>query len=603
MCGITGFTGYKNKKELLRLLSIIKHRGRDGQAVYIKNNVNIGMNRLAIIDLSSHLYPMRYKQFVLMFNGEIYNFPSIKKQLSQEGVCFKTKSDAEVILPLFVKHGIKSFEMLEGMFAFCIYDIKKQQIILARDKSGEKPLYFTKTAEGIIFASEIKALLSIRRIHKVINKNALRQYLTHGFVRAPDTLIETIQKVPAASCVVFSIRSKRLRLYPYWVPKHERQNSVLQNNRVTNEQTLDALIRKSVNLRMIADVPVGCFLSGGIDSSLIAQYASQIQPNIQTFSISFPNNTRVDESSYAKYVANMFHTNHTEIACTSAAVRELVDDIGTLIDEPIVDPAVLPTLLLAREARKSVKVVLTGEGADELFGGYPRYINELCKEFIYRRTHSFLIQKSIKEKILKFYPTDIFNNLQERYSPQHIWKTNELNSLLRYSDNAVNTSNYNAFIKSNPLLFMQLTDLKGFLSEQLFNKIDKSTMAFNLEARAPYMDTNIINFALHLSQEQKIHIFQGKYVLKQVAMKYFPRSFVWRPKHGFDVPLSEWFRNDLKPIVYESLRDISEYKTIISHAYYTNIINDHMEKRTDNGTKIWSMIVFSRWLKRNIIKI
>ena len=602
MCGIVGFTGTNNRYKLNSLLSLIEHRGRDGRSCYSSRDIQMGMNRLAIIDLSPNLYPMRYKHYVLVFNGEIYNFNDLKLRLQSQGVHFKTKSDAEVILPLFYRYGPKAFDMFEGMFAICIYDTKKHQIILARDKSGEKPLYVTQTQSGIVFASEIKVLLSIPDVLKKIDYSGLPHYLTHGFVCAPDTLIKNIKKIPPACYVVYEIKTKRLHTYPYWKPV--RQHSRLSSDAIAkNEQTLDGLLRKSVGLRLVADVPVGCFLSGGMDSSLITYYASHVKPNIHTYSISFPHHGEQDESQYALYVAKRLQTRHTQIECTSKAVYELFNNIETFIDEPIIDPAVLPTLLLAKEARKTVKVVLTGEGADELFGGYTRYAGELVKEFVHRRVTPFSVAGFFWRTAFRNKFQHVLQNLQDRYSPQHAWTHKELTGLLGYHPSPRAQNSFVHFAYTNPLLFMQLTDYRGYMAEQLLNKIDKSTMARNLEARAPYLDSSVINFAFSLPNNQKIRFLQGKYILKKVAQRYFPLSFVWRPKHGFDVPLADWFRKDLKPLVYQSLESLSFYRELFHIDYYQKIITDHMENRSDNANKIWSMVVLGNWLTRHKITV
>jgi asparagine synthase (glutamine-hydrolysing) len=603
MCGIAGFTGKKNSHELNRLLSLIEHRGRDGRSYYSSRDFQMGMNRLAVIDLSPDLYPMRYKHYAMVFNGEIYNFKDLKLLLQSRGVRFKTQSDAEVVLPLFNLYGPRAFEMLEGMFAISIYDGKKHQIILARDKSGEKPLYFATTESGIVFASEMKVLLSVTTVHKRIDRTQLPRYLTHGFVYAPGTLIQNIKKIPPASYMIYEIKTKQIATKPYWKPVL-MQSRIMSDTIGNNEQRLDDLLRRSVDLRMVADVPVGCFLSGGVDSSLITYYASRLKPNIHTYSISFPGYGSQDESKFALYAAKRLQTKHTQIDCTGRSARGLFDTIETFIDEPIVDPAVLPTLLLAKEARKTVKVVLTGEGADELFGGYSRYTKECIKEYIYQAVASSAAVRSLQHAVFGEKFNNIFSGLQNRYSPQHAWTNKNLTGLLGHRPRPFTRNGFVHQAHASPLLRMQLADYRGYMAEQLLNKIDKSTMACNLEARAPYLDSNIVDFAFSLPDNQKIRFhYQGKYILKRVACRYFPSSFVQRPKHGFDVPLAAWFRRELRDYVYQSVDDAAKTIKLFRCSYYKHIVSKHMNDNSDHSGKIWSMIILTRWMKKYDIAI
>ncbi len=602
MCGILGFTGKRNKKELSRLLSIIQHRGFDGQSIFIQNDVHFGMNRLAIIDLTKNLYPMKYKKLTLVFNGEIYNFKDLKNMLQQKGIHFKTNSDAEIILPLYDLYGNKAFSMLEGMFAISIYNNKSKKILLIRDKSGEKPLYYVKSGDNFFFSSEIKVLLQIPGIAKQLNRPRLSEYFTHGFVHAPNTLIQSIKKLPPATVLTFNVQTQSLVTKKYW-DVSSFNNTAISINVRSSRSILDKLLSDSVMLRLISDVPIGCFLSGGIDSSLICQYAVLVNPMLRTYSATFPGYENQDESIFSSYVAKMLKTNHTQVECTSTAVIEVLENLGTLIDEPIVDPAFVPTFLLAREARKKVKVVLTGEGADELFAGYSRYTVETQKE----KLHNAIISSKLTQYIWK----QVFGNtrrrillpIDKRYSPQHVWDMHELCLAEKYTKEPglMNERYYSP--KKSTLFYLQTNDFARYLSDQLLNKVDKATMAANLEARAPYLDSRIIEYAFSIPDNQKHNFLQGKLALKKVAEKYFPKKYVWRKKHGFEMPLSEWFKKDLKMYAYDSLSAAAKYPTIFEYARYKRIIDDHMNGSKNNANKIWSMIVLTRWLLRNEIVV
>lgn len=599
MCGIAGFTGKKNLRKLSRMLAILEHRGRDGRTLFYGGHVHLGMNRLAIIDLTRDLYPMRYKHYVLVFNGEIYNYRELKKHLRVHGVVFTTTSDAEVILPLFHRYGSKAFAMLEGMFAISLYDTKKKQILLVRDKSGEKPLYYAHSPSGLMFASEIKVLLSVESGRKTIDYSGLSQYLRQGFVFSPDTLVRTVQKVPPSNCLTYDVATNRMRVTAYWSPRTLSMSGIPVRG---STDVLEALLRQSVRSRLVSDVPVGCFLSGGVDSSLVTYFASQEKQHIRTYSVAFPGLESYDESKFASFIAKRLKTRHTVVDCTADRVRTFFDHIGTLIDEPIIDPAVLPTLLMAREARKRVKVILTGEGADELFGGYDRYRKQLSAERFrrYGKRVPFLLP------LLSHVPVrrvqSVSRDLAARYSAQHAWNDTELSHLLLLAPLPFPRHRYlEAYTTTNPFLAMQLTDFRGYMAEQLLMKIDKSTMAHNLEARAPYLDTNIIDFAFSLEHKDKLRDVHGKYILKKLAERYFPKSFVWRAKHGFDIPLREWFRKELRDYVMQSIDDVVAYKDIFNIKYYTHIVDEHESGQSDHSAKIWSMVVLMNWMKTHDI--
>lgn len=604
MCGIIGFVGKKNIRQLSDMLLSVEHRGRDGNALFYSNHVHMGMNRLAIVDMSPNLYPMKYQKYTLVFNGEIYNYQELRKDLIKKGVRFKSYCDAEVILPLFARFGYKAFSKLEGMFAICIYDEIGGRIILARDKSGEKPLYYSNGPSGFAFGSEIKALMSLGQTKSSVDQKSMCQYLTQGFIFSPDTMVKDIKKVPPSSCIMYHVASKKIQNKTYWRPDRFLHPAADAKEESVCVHRLDVLLRKSVKQRLMADVPVGCFLSGGVDSSLIALFAAQNRPGINTYSVSFPGLLRYDESRFASFVSERLNTSHQIIRCVPDDVRPLIEHLGKLIDEPIVDPAILPTMLMAKEARKKVKVVLTGEGADELFGGYYRYHKHLIVEKVYSLLHGHPGAVRAWNTLFRGRLTGATERLADRYYAQHIWRPQELSNLLMHNDFAFPRHDYlQRYADAKPLLSMQLTDYRGYMAEQLLMKIDKSTMAFNLEARAPYLDSQIAVFAFGLPNEMKIRNIHGKYILKKVAERYFPKPLVWRPKHGFSLPLGLWFQKELRDCVEESFQDIANYSKIFNTRYYRSIIDDHLSRKIDHSNKIWSIMVLSKWMKYHGISV
>ena len=375
MCGIVGFTGKKDLKKLDVLLSTIEHRGRDERVVDYVSQINLGMNRLSINDLRINIFPFKYKKYTLIFNGEIYNYSNLKNKLIKKKVELKTSCDAEVILPLYDIYGIDFLKYIEGMFALAIVDENKKTVILARDRMGEKPLYYSSCDDNLVFASEMKVLMKYFGKSMEIDNKKIGEYFYNGFVSDGGTVIKNINKIPAAHYLIYDLEKKLLELKKYWSPEIKKIN---ENEKYLIEK-LDKLIEESVNERLLSDVPVGCFLSGGVDSSLIAYFASKRLKNMSVFSVSFPGQEAHDEIKYATLVAKKLGVKQEIIECNSENVRELIGNIGKLIDEPIADMAVILTYLLAKKARESIKVVLTGEGADELFGGYDRYRREILK--------------------------------------------------------------------------------------------------------------------------------------------------------------------------------------------------------------------------------
>lgn len=598
MCGIVGFTGENNSKLLHKQLKSIRHRGRDDTAAVFSHGLNFGMNRLAILDLTRGLYPMRYKHYILLYNGEIYNFKTLQKHLQTFNIRCKTSCDAEVILPLYDKYGSKAFSLLEGMYAISILNTKTKEIILCRDKAGEKPLYYYHDKSIFVYASETRAILIHPGVKMRLDKTALIEYTDRGYA-ANKSLIRGIRKVAPSEMVVFSLKTHTLRSKKYWsIPL---RNSADTGTRTELVGKLDELIRASVNMRLLADVPVGCFLSGGIDSSIITNYAVRQQPDILTYSVAFPGYKQEDESFYASTVAKWLRTKHTIIECTPQKVIDIVENVGSLIDDPISDPAFIPTLIMAKEARKKVKVVLTGEGADELFAGYTRYSKHLMIEvlrnspFLYKTTR--LVSWLTGNRRL----TNVQKKLTDRFHAQHIWKQEEAGRLLYTNQPLNNKHRFLGRTKLQVLVSMQASDFRGYLAEQLLMKVDKATMAENLEARAPYLDSRIVSFAFGLAQEHKIHNLSNKYILRLVAQKYFPKWFAWRAKHGFSVPLRDWFITFLRPLVIESITTFSRTNDLINTQFYKKIVDDHLERRFDNSDKIWSMIVLSAWLKQHTI--
>lgn len=560
------------------MLAAIAHRGRDERIIWSEKEFNLGMNRLAINDLRPGLYPMKFRHLRLVYNGEIYNAGQLRRQLEAQGVKLPSNCDGEVILPLYHQYGVKSFSRLDGMFALAIVDLDKKQVVLARDKFGEKPIFYTFTGRELMFASEIRALLASERIDKTISDTGLAEYLQQGYVFAPETLLKHVNKLPAGHYLIYGGKSSKVKPYFRLKIKKMGEDEAGENDLVDR---LEKKVRSAVQSRLLADVPVGCFLSGGVDSSLITFFASREIKNLHTFSVSFADGKH-DESRYSNRVSKLLGTNHHEVICSPEAVRPLIEGWGQIIDEPICDAAMIPTYLLSQAAAKFVKVVLTGEGADEIFGGYDRYWKYL-----------------IAGKLWRF-----LKPIAETYSTQGIWFGDDLKNLFNGCDRNIRKVKFDRLSDAKDLLLaMQLVDIAGYLPDQLFRKVDMMSMRHTLEARAPFVDPELVSLALSLPRKYKVRGTTGKYLLKKLGEKYLSGQLAWRKKHGFTLPLDDWFRGPLREMAESSVKKLSDLSDKMNPKFYETLVNKHIIKKGNYGDKIWSMMVLTAWAKKHQIRL
>ena len=587
MCGIVGFTGKRNDIRLSMMLQAIQHRGYDESVTYSHKNIHVGMNRLAIKDLTTGLYPFSFKQLRMVYNGEIYNYRELRKLLENKGFSFKTDCDGEIILPLFFLLGNKAFALLEGMFAIAIINTQSNELVLSRDKFGEKPLYYTQTKTSFIFASEIKALLVNSELSARLNMATLPEYLHHGSIAGDSTLLHNIFKLQSGHCLRLQ-SINHVSVQPYWQFEYSPHKHSLDSSITEIENRLV----KSVTSKLVADVPVGTFLSGGVDSSLVSAIAAKHIPNLHTFSVSFPSFRHENESQHAQLVSRHIGSNHHEIAFDSQACLAILNAVAVNCDEPIVDPAVLPTFVISKEARKYVKVILSGEGADEVFGGYYRY-------------YKFLLKYGVSLLLPKLHQLSHLNSKLTHYSPQTVWTENELRLLLHRDVVVSNgiSAQFADIAKSDPLLSLQLSDINHYLRDQLLMKVDKMSMLNNLEIRAPYLDSRLVSYVLNTPPSHRFRFFQNKYILKRIGERYLPPTIVWRPKHGFSVPLASWFRTSLQTPLYDSLDFLSiHHQNLFDKGMLDTIMQDHLSKRVNNSNKLWSLLMLSIWMKGNNVK-
>ena len=602
MCGIVGVYGISDKNLVKRMCNRIVHRGPDDEGYYVDDYVSLGMRRLSIIDLSTGKQPIFNEDgsIVVVFNGEIYNFREIRKELEQRGHRFYTNTDTEVIVHAYEEYGYDCLKKFNGMFGIALWDANKKELFIARDRIGIKPLYYTVVDGNFIFSSEIKCILECG-VGKTIDKIALANYFALRYIPAPRTIFEGIKKLEPGHYMV--IRNGNIEKKRYWRLEYKPNDG---GEEYFTEKVLE-MLKTSVRRRLVSDVPLGAFLSGGIDSSTVVALMSELMDEpVKTFSVGFEGE-ELDETPYARIVAEHFGTDHHEIFVD-------INDLSILpkiiyhLDEPLADPAVIPTYLISELARKKVKVVLTGEGGDEAFGGYEKYLHEqrmlkilsclpdclrrLCKKLGARLEDrknklglylSFIGAKSNQEESYYFRLKNI--------DWGSCWLVNggkdEVRELVRKSfDNRDYISN------------MLYYDIQYWLPDDLLMKIDKMTMAKSLEARVPYLDYEFLQFAYNIPPRIKLGN-SGKYILKKAVQKILPKEIIYRKKHGFDVPISRWFRED-NDLIQKYMDE-----SILKEVEYINVkevyrLWDLHKRGKDFGLALWKVLCYSIWYSEYI---
>lgn len=543
MCGICGIYGQENKILIQKMLDVLKHRGPDGQGVYSDKNLTLGHSRLSIIDLSENgKQPMSNEEgdIWLSVNGEIYNFKELRDQLEKLGHNFHSNSDSETIIHAYEEFDLEFIKKLRGMFAFALYDKKKNSLILARDPIGKKPLYYANHNGCLFFASEIKSLLAAG-IPRLVDKTALWSYLAYQYPLGERTLFQGVQKLLPGHMLIHN--EKEFIVYKYW----DIVENVINENEDYFARKLLKILENATKLRMNSDVPVGAFLSGGIDSSAVVALARpHYDNNFHTFSLGFET---FSELPYAKKVSEYLDTDHHEVQITSKMVLRDLKKIAWIYDEPLGDAAIINTYFLSKEAKKYVTVVLTGDGGDELFAGYAPYsinprINSLLKNTLIKNSANFLTNLFYK----RYYPSNFQSiNNKMRYLDFFLDSSFDrihLNSQRMMGDNEIEgiTSLPNVDINSHAnfpngqqttLGKMLALDCKNLLPEKFLMKVDKGTMANSVEARVPLLDVELIQFAFTIPPQLKIKNGQEKYILRKAVQGLLPREILQRPKLGF----------------------------------------------------------------------
>ena len=624
MCGITGCLNCCPARpvsaELIRRMNhVLRHRGPDDEGVFIQENVGLGQQRLAIIDTSGRGHqPMSNEDGTvwITFNGEVYNHPQLRIQLEDQGHVFRSKTDTEVIIHLYEEKGLGCLQELRGMFAFALWDGRRRRLVLARDRMGQKPLFYAEHDHRFLFASEIKAILQVQGFPRALNPQSLHHFLTYKFVPPPHTMFSGIWELPPAHFLVWEDGAYRVERY--WSLSYADKLDLPEEDVL---HRLDAILDEAVRVRMISDVPLGVFLSGGIDSSLVVAYMSRHSSEpIKTFSIGFTE-ADYDELPFARAVAEQYKTDHHEFIVRADALNILPKLIWHF-DQPFADSSAVPTYYVAQLARQHVTVALNGDGGDEAFAGYSRYLGYYVLQH-YTRIPAVLRRGA--QQLLEHLPIpqrkgtlwSRFNWLNSRSLAS--LDGHYVRSIANFSDEQkrdlytpsfqqqINGCDSIAYMQSleepglnSPLDRMLRADALAYLPGDLLVKVDRMSMAHSLEPRSPFLDHVLVEFAASLPAEIKFRRGRLKHLLKQLAQDKLPAEIVKRRKKGFAAPVGRWLREELRPVIEEYLLSSHLASEGVLHQPAINELWQHhrdQEWRNAHGTRLWALLNLELWFR------
>jgi len=609
MCGITGGIGPSapTKQLLDAQLTLLEHRGPDDSGTYVNTGIGLGMGRLAIVEIAAGKQPASdaSDKINMVFNGEIYNYRELRHELEQNGIHCRTSSESEVIINLYLKYGLEFIGKLNGMFAIAIHDARDNSLHLIRDRIGKKPLWISQLNDStLFFASEVRALM-LARPDRTLRTDMVAEVMQYGYINAPHSAFIEIGQLPPASLLTW--RDGKTTTSTYWAPDFETKVNISYEDAL---ETTKKLIEDSVSRRLISERPLGSFLSGGYDSTIVTAYMAKLMSEkVQTYSIGF-HSAQFNEAHHAKQVANYLGTNHhEEILSPDPAL--VVEKIAYVLDQPFTDSSVVPTYLLAKFARENLIVALGGDGGDEVFGGYDRYLaapilQRLNPTLGIARTGLALAGKlpvggkrKFKRLQSQFYSE---KSLASRYSSiLSLTQPDELSNLLNpgFYTNTAEVEFIKQFAADNisSLDRMTRSDFAAYLPGDLLVKVDMATMANSLELRSPMLDVNVVEWGLSLPDKYKIKGIETKHILKDVARSLVPANLIDRPKMGFGIPRAEWLRTGMKEMVIETLTD----KTATQRGWFKasevkKVIDIHMAGE-DKDSLLWPMLMLELWAR------
>jgi len=626
MCGICGIAGFEDKRLLKDMCNIIQHRGPNDSGIFLDKNIGLGNRRLSIIDIAGGHQPIHNENnsIWITYNGEIYNFLKLRQVLENKGHKFYTSSDTEVIVHLYEEFGKKFVNKLRGMFAIAIWDSKKQQLLLVRDRLGKKPLYYTSFDGKFLFASEIKSILQFEELPRELDYKALDYFITFRYVPGPHTMFKGIKKLQPGHILVY--HKGEVKIEKYWDMKFKDSDKKPEEYYVKH---LFELLKEAVKVRLISEVPLGTYLSGGPDSSSVVAIMSELMEEpVKTFTVGF-GDKRFDELKYAKIVADKFGTDHHEFIVDPKRV-ELLPKVIWYFDEPIADPAAIPTYLISELAKKYATVILTGEGGDEMFAGYEQY-----KIILKTRQYNWLLTRKTMSEIIsrfiKIVPKRLLNSIfpytsalgdkglerAARYvrSFGNIAKAyleivsifDQIEKTKLYSDsfneqgkNFDVTKDISIFFqnttKENLLNSLLLLETKIQLPDNLLMKVDKMTMAYSIEARTPLLDEVIVEFSSTIPPALKVKGMSGKYILRKTMAKIIPRTIIERKKQRFFVPIDLWFEEDFGDLVKQIFSEKNVKKRgYFKYSHISHIIENFQKSKLFYSRQLWNLLTFELW--------
>lgn len=623
MCGIAGIV-YRDPHRgvdqtvLQQMSDAIAHRGPDGEGFFVAHNVGLVHRRLAIIDLEGGQQPIANEDesVQIVFNGEIYNSPDLRRQLESKGHRFRTQTDTEVLVHLYEEVGADLVHQLRGMFAFAIWDAKNRTVLLARDHLGQKPLYVYEDQEKLIFASELKAILATPNVDRTVSPEAIEEYLTFGVVPGERCIFQKVKKLPAAHRMLVSAQAKPSETSRYWQLNYNTQQ---QGTDAEWMERIDGAINDSVQHHLLADVPVGAFLSGGLDSSaIVASLADRTAEPVQTFAIGFQEK-RYSELPHAEAVAKHFGTRHSEQIVTVDAVQNL-EELCFYYDEPFADASAIPTMAVARMASEHVKVCLSGDGGDENFGGYARYSHDLKEAAIRDRIPSMLRQNLLRPLGAiwpKFdwlpRPLRLKTALQNLGADPAVAYANTISQCRRSMRNRILNSEYRGFLQEHrpenlveqyfedghrdALSGMLSADVNMLLPDDFLTKVDRASMAYGLEVRPPLIDVPLMELAATMPSSMKVRNGNKKWILKQLYENRLPKQLAHRKKQGFELPVDEWLRGPLQDQLQEMvLNPAGPLSSVIDVSAAQKINQAHRNHSGQHGQLLWTLLVLGRWM-------
>ncbi|MCG3206821.1 MAG: Asparagine synthetase [glutamine-hydrolyzing] 1 [Anaerolineae bacterium] len=629
MCGICGVIGLNSHKTiedhlLMRMIHSMKHRGPDDEGIFNNGAVGLGSCRLSIIDLAGGRQPITNedKSAWIVFNGEIYNYRELRSFLQKRGHCFSTQTDTEVILHLYEEFGTHCVDHLNGIFAFAIWDETRQELLLARDPMGVKPLYYTQADNQLIFGSELKVVLTHPAVQRDIDFIALNEYLSFEYVPSPRSIIKNIHRLEPGHILRYT--QYGCHIENYWHMSMALSESHPPVDWRDYANNFNQIFKESVKQELVSDVPVGVLLSGGLDSSAIAaMMVESYSGTVNSFSVKFEESS-FDESRYARMVANHVGTIHKELVLTSKMAVETVPKIIDFLDEPFGDSSLIPTFLLSRFAREHVKVVLGGDGGDELFAGYPTLVAHKLIEY-YEWLTPWSVRTHIVPKMLDLMPTSFDNisldfkvrrflagrgiPLQARHhrwlgsfvdTDKELLLQDWLKPILKdtYAQAYAHARECDAARPLNQLLYV---DMKMYLEGDILPKVDRASMAASLEVRVPFLNRNVVRFVTGLPLELKLHRLTSKYLLKKSMRNILPAQIINRPKKGFNMPVAYWLAGDLRELTLDLFSESRLGRQgLFNYGYVKHLLDEHFSRQRDHRKELWTLLMFQLWYDKYI---